>query len=218
MGRPTTTSFYDANARTFFRDTVDIDMSPLYSRFLHHLAPGAHILDAGCGSARDALAFKRLGYRVTAFDASPELAELASAHLGQPVEVLAFQELDRQNEFDAIWACASLLHVARDELPEVFARLARALKPEGILYCSFKYGRGERLEGRRRFTDLDEDGLAALLRSTPQLRLIESWQSTDLRAGREHQRWLNALIPATGSAGQTGVRKQIPRILETIVL
>ena len=200
MNPTTTTSFYDANAPTFFRNTVDVDMSPLYAPFLRHLAPGAHILDAGCGSARDALAFKRLGYRVSAFDASPELAALASTHLGHPVAVLTFQELDWQDEFDAIWACASLLHVGRDQLPEVFARLARALKPNGILYCSFKHGRGERLEGGRHFTDLDEDGLAELLHITPQLRLLETWQSPDQRPGREHQRWLNALLCATGGA------------------
>ena len=44
---------------------------------LDGLPAGARILDAGCGSGRDAKAFAALGHRVTAFDASPELAALA---------------------------------------------------------------------------------------------------------------------------------------------
>jgi ubiquinone/menaquinone biosynthesis C-methylase UbiE len=42
-------------------------MAPLYTRFLARIPAGGHILDAGCGSGRDALAFRKLGYAVTAF-------------------------------------------------------------------------------------------------------------------------------------------------------
>jgi hypothetical protein len=34
----------------------------LYKPFLSLLPPGGHILDAGCGSGRDALEFKRWGF------------------------------------------------------------------------------------------------------------------------------------------------------------
>ena len=68
-------AFYEANAEQFSRDTLAVDMAQLRAHFLDHLPPRADILDAGCGSGRDALAFKQLGHRVTAFDASPALAE-----------------------------------------------------------------------------------------------------------------------------------------------
>ncbi|WP_328987882.1 class I SAM-dependent methyltransferase [Thiorhodovibrio winogradskyi] len=64
--------------------------------------------------------------------------------------------------FDGIWACASLLHVPLDQLADALARLSRALKKDGVLYASFKYGRGEREHNGRRFTDLNESGLAEL--------------------------------------------------------
>ncbi len=192
--RPPAADYYDENAQAFFDDTISIDMLPLHERFLARVPEGGHILDAGCGSGRDALAFRRLGYKVTAFDASPALAALAEGLLGCAVPVLRFQDFDWQARFDGIWACASLLHVPMAELPEVLLRLTAALKPGGVLYASFKYGHGERDHNGRRFTDLDEQGLAALLRVVPALVELETWTTADRRPGREEERWLNTVL------------------------
>ncbi|KAA6182729.1 class I SAM-dependent methyltransferase [Thiohalocapsa marina] len=191
---PDGSTYYDANAKAFFAETVAVDMTPLYARFLAHLPPAAAILDAGCGSGRDTLAFRQRGYALTALEPSAALARLAEAHCGLPVAVLRVQDIAWQERFDGIWACASLLHVPLAELPEVLRRLARALKPGGVLYASFKYGAGEREHGGRRFTDLDEAGLAALLRAVPELTVVETWTTADRRPGREGERWLNSVM------------------------
>jgi SAM-dependent methyltransferase len=193
-GDDPTLAYYEEQAETFFAETVDVDMAPLYARFLARVTPGGHILDAGCGSGRDALAFRRLGYAVTAFEASPTLARIASEHCGLPVEVRRFQEVDWEDRFDGIWACASLLHVPMAELPEVLRLLGRALKHGGVLYVSFKCGAGEREHGGRRFTDLDEAELVALVETVPALAVIETWVTGDRREGREGERWLNAVV------------------------
>ncbi|MEY6433794.1 methyltransferase domain-containing protein [Thioalkalicoccus limnaeus] len=194
-----TLDYYDQHAAAFFADTIDVDMSPLQEHFLRLLPDRARILDAGCGSGRDAKCFADRGYRVTAFDASPKLVALAASHLGQPVHCLRFQDLSWEHEFDGIWASASLLHVPIAELPDVLRRLTRALKRPGVLYASFKYGQGEREHRGRRFTDLDEPGLAALLRHVPDLEPVRIWSSTDRRPGREAERWLNTILRTTGS-------------------
>ena len=189
-----TLRYYETNARTFFDDTVAVDMSELQARFLRWIPPGGQILDAGCGSGRDARAFRERGYRVTAFDASPELARLAAEHGGIQVRTLRFDEVDWRNAFDGIWACASLLHVPAADLPGILRRLAAALKPGGALYASFKYGRGEREHGGRQFTDLDEPGLEALRRLVPRLTICDLWVTGDRRPGREAEPWLNAVM------------------------
>lgn len=189
-----TTAYYRQNAESFFADTVAVEMGPLYNRFLPRIPKGGHILDAGCGSGRDSRAFVARGYRVTPFDSAPELARLASGHIGQEVLVLRLEDVDWHQAFDGIWACASLLHVPSPALPEVMTRLAEALKPGGILYASFKYGQGERAYKGRRFTDLDEPGLSALLARVPGLTPVESWVTADLRPGRAEEPWLNTLL------------------------
>ncbi|WP_295588405.1 bifunctional 2-polyprenyl-6-hydroxyphenol methylase/3-demethylubiquinol 3-O-methyltransferase UbiG [uncultured Lamprocystis sp.] len=196
-----TTAYYRANAAAFFADTLGVDMAPLYARFLPLIPVGGQkILDAGCGSGRDTRAFLDRGYTVTAFDASAELAALAAAHVGQPVQVLRFQDLEWTQAFDGIWACASLLHVPATELPDVLSRLARALRPGGVLYASFKFGSGEREYHGRRFTDLDEAGLATLLSQVQGLTGLDTWTTGDRRPGRESERWFNALLTTTADA------------------
>ena len=189
-----TLAYYADEAMAFFAATVNVDMTPLYVPFLRELAAGASILDAGCGSGRDARAFGELGYNVTTLEPSAVLAALAEAHCGFPVVISRFQDIDWRQRFDGIWACASLLHVPMADLPDAWQRLARALRPGGILYGSFKYGRGEREHGGRRFTDLDDEGLDELLRLVPSLTLVKTWTTADRRADREGERWLNALL------------------------
>ena len=192
----TTLTYYNNNAQTFSDSTLNVDMSALYAEFLPHVKQHGHILDAGCGSARDAMYFKNQGFTVSAFDASPALAKLASNHLQQPVEVKTFQELECVNKYDGIWCCASLLHVPKAELPQVFLKLQNALKPDGVLYVSFKYGTQERVHNGREFTDLNENALTALINSHTKLKIIKQWQTIDQRLERESQVWLNALIKA----------------------
>ena len=169
-------------------------MLSLYQRFLPLLQERATILDAGCGSGRDTRYFINRGYQVTAFDASAEVAALAEKEAGQPVQVLRLQDIQYQNQFDGIWACASLLHISAKELPLVFRRLARALKPNGTIYLSFKYGQGEYEKQGRRFTDMDEAGLRALVDDIEALAINELWVTADRRQGREHEQWLNGIL------------------------
>ncbi len=188
-----TLKYYQDNAQTFFDGTVNVDMSSLYETFTQHLAPGARVLDAGCGSGRDAKAFQEMGYQVEAFDASPAMVELAQEHTGLPVKVMSFADVDWKEEFDGIWCCASLLHVPAVELPGVMRRLADALKPGGVWYVSFKYGDGEREVDGRRFTDMDEDDLNTLVSSLTAMEVGEVWLTQDKRPDRK-EIWVNGIL------------------------
>ncbi|MCG5526344.1 DUF3427 domain-containing protein [Ectothiorhodospira haloalkaliphila] len=188
-----TTHYYNQHAGQFIADTLHVDMEPLYQCFLRHLLAGARVLDAGCGAGRDALAFQQRGYQVSAFDASQALADHASRLLGQTVPVQRFDEVDEVERYDGIWACASLLHVPTAEMPSNFQALWQALKPGGVLYCSFKRGTGERDRNGRHFTDANEDQIRVWTRELPGLAGLECWLTEDQRPDREEQ-WLNCLL------------------------
>ena len=185
--------YYEQHAAAFFESTVAIDMRELHERFLSLLSNGGHILDAGCGSGRDAKAFAARGYRVSAFDASPALAKLASAHLGQSVRVRKFHDIDEVACYDGIWACASLLHLPSSDIPEAIARLWTALKPGGCFYFSFKHGTGERQHQGRHFTDADKTIIVGWLADLADLAHQDLWLTRDQRPDRD-ETWLNVLL------------------------
>jgi 2-polyprenyl-3-methyl-5-hydroxy-6-metoxy-1,4-benzoquinol methylase len=184
--------YYDENAEAFFTDTVSADMTDLYRRFLRWVQPGGHILDAGCGSGRDARAFAAAGFVVTAIDASAEMVRLASAHAGLEVRQMSFAEVPWQGVFDGVWASASLLHVPASALARTLRRLVATLKPAGVLFASFKEGVDEREHHGRHFTDMTPEGLSTLLHDGG-LTVIDGWASGDVRPGRSQERWVSAI-------------------------
>lgn len=185
--------FYQQNAEQYALETLNMDVSGLYKPFTDALKPHAHILDLGCGAGRDSLYFKRQGFQVTALDGSAELAAIAQVTIDQAVLVGLFQDIDFNQEFDAVWACASLLHCPANQLPDVLKRVALALKEDGIFYASFKWGNGETFDSKGRlFNNLTINSLTMLLNHINDLQIIECWQETKpLRDG--HQQWVNLL-------------------------
>lgn len=108
-----TIEFYNKYAEEFYNATVSANMSETCNKFLKHVAPGGKILDAGCGSGRDSLYFIKRGYEVVSFDASEEMVRLSGELTGQQTLLMKFEDIDFKDEFDGIWACASLLHVPK---------------------------------------------------------------------------------------------------------
>ena len=118
--------------------------------FLGRLAPGARILDIGCGPGTHALAMQERGFAVTAWDASPDFVEMARAK-GLDAHLRTFTSLTETKAFDAIWCSFSLLHTPKAEHSAYIASMARALVPGGWLFLGLKLGEGEGRDALGRF-------------------------------------------------------------------
>jgi 2-polyprenyl-3-methyl-5-hydroxy-6-metoxy-1,4-benzoquinol methylase len=188
-----TIQFYQDNADDFFECTVNVDMSNIYQHFTKDLNTNALILDAGCGSGRDTKAFLDMGYNVEAFVASSELVSRASEYTGIEVKHSLFNGVDSIKRYDAIWCCASLLHVPELELPLTLNKLAKALKPGGTWYVSFKYGDTQREKDGRSFTDINEHILSELISNISNIEISSTWVTEDNRPDRD-EKWLNAIL------------------------
>lgn len=189
-----TINYYNQNAKEFINGTVTVDFSNIQNQFLKLLPEKAYILDFGCGSGRDTKYFLEQGFQVDATDGSEELCKLASKYTGIQVRQQLFQELNEVEKYDGIWACASILHLRKDELPDVLRKMCRAVKQEGIIYISFKYGNFEGERNGRYFTDLTEDAVNKLLETVPALKTEKQWITGDVRADRGNERWLNMIL------------------------
>lgn len=186
-----TISYYDEHAEEYCAATVNADMSFCRNRFMSYLPVGTHILDAGCGSGRDSKIFLEKGFNVTAMDASEKMCKEAAKLLGQDVLQCTFQEMDFQNVFDGIWACASLLHVTRSDIDFVLQNLKKALKDNGVLYLSFKYGNEERMAQERFFNDYNEKLLRDVLENNG-FTVMDIFTTEDVRKSRSGEMWVNA--------------------------
>ena len=188
-----TLSYYQQNADTFINGTLAADMEAARAKFLSQLPARARILDFGCGSGRDTIAFLSKGYCVDAADGSEEICIKASENTGIFVKQMLFQELDAENVYDGIWACASILHLAKAELLDVMDRIGAALKDGGILYTSFKYGTFEGMRNGRYFTDFTEETFSDFMEDVSSLEIFDMWITQDVRPGRGEERWINIL-------------------------
>jgi SAM-dependent methyltransferase len=186
-------AFYDQHAEEYIQSTLHVDIHDLYVPFLALLPEGGHILDAGCGSGRDAKFFLSRGYQVKAFDGSREMARIASTLTGLSVMKMRFGELIDNNAFDGIWACASLLHVRRGDLAEVFCRLERALREGGVLYASFKQRETDHALCGRQFTNFMPEKLREFVEEQTRLVIVNLWETLDCRPDHRDERWVNLL-------------------------
>ena len=192
--KASTLEYYRVNAEEFVEGTKGVDVSELYAPFLELLPPNASILDAGCGSGRDTKYFIEQGFKVIAFDYSPEIVRLASSLTKQSILQLSFEDITFCNQFDGVWACASLLHVPKKDMAKVLSKLGASLKVGGILYTSYKYGESEMVRGGRLFADYTEESFGRVVAAVLGLEVVKYWKTSDLRPGREDEKWLNVLL------------------------
>ena len=189
-----TINYYNTNAQQFAETTAFVEFHSMQHKFLDKLPVASAILDFGCGSGRDTKYFIEQGHYVDAIDGSVELCKFASEYTGIEVKHMYFHELSEVEKYDGIWACSSILHLQIEELEDVMKKLEVALKDNGIIYTSFKYGTFSGERNGRFFTDMTEESFSELLEKIPALTIEEQWITSDVRPGRGEEKWLNLIL------------------------
>lgn len=186
-------NYYEENYEEYYKNTIDADMSQMIEKFLSYLKPQSMILDAGCGVGRDTKVFIQKGYDVEAFDSSAQMCRISSEYTGQSTRQMRFEDMDYENQFDGVWACASLLHVTREDLLDVFRRLEKALKKGGVLYASFKLGYDYSEKGRQ-FVCLTEDEARHIADELKDLVFYDCVITNDVRQFYDSIQWINLFL------------------------
>lgn len=194
MNKNKTLEYYNKNAGRFAETTIHVDFYETQKHFQKMLPEQGYILDFGCGAGRDTKYFLSQNFQVDATDGSKELCRIASDYTGIKVEKMLFEELEETEKYDGIWACSSILHLPKDELKTVFGKMAKALKRDGFIYTSFKYGDFEGERNNRYFTDFTEETFNSFIKTIDNLQLKEKWITGDVRPGRGEEKWLNVIL------------------------
>jgi SAM-dependent methyltransferase len=167
--------------------------------FVTGLGGPGRVLEIGSGGGRDALALEKRGISVRRTDISKGFVDLLreSGFEADLLDPLTEDLADPQRPgmpYDGIWACACLIHVARDDFGTVLRRLAEATRTGGRLHASVREGEGESVSTRgsaaapRRYVETywPEPGLRSALTDT-------GWIVSEVRRcmGRPGDRWLS---------------------------
>lgn len=168
-------NIYNNNVEKFYRKWNSRASTNLYERFLVQIPKEAKILDAGCGPGIHTKYFVSKGYQVTAFDAAEEMVRFAQNEAGIKVECLEYDDMLFDEEFDAIWAKASLLHTPYEETRALFKKMHNALKENGIFYSSYKYGENHMNFDGRDFYNMTETTILPYLENL--FDIIDIWQT-----------------------------------------
>lgn len=185
--------YYNRYAVPYYEETVDVSMEDVMERFVELLPENAEVLDLGCGSGRDTIVLEEKGFYVTPMDGSEEMCKLAEVNIDQEVLQMTYEEMDFDDVFDGIWACASLVHLTEDEMRETLAKLVQALKVDGILYLSVHKGDRDGIYNGRYFRDYSRKELSGLIDKTSGLELVDIWTTQDVRSAKRDRMWLNVL-------------------------
>lgn len=186
-------AYYEANAEKYAKQTYHADLSHLYAPFLALLPRNARILDVGCGGGRDLRAFSERGYEPFGIDPSPALVEIARQYSGAEIAVANVEAIEFEEKFDGVWACASLLHLPRAELPNALKHIHRSLIAGGVLFLSVQTGHGEEFgEDGRFYTRYDESEIRIAVHASG-FDIMETWETSDALPGRNEICWINLL-------------------------
>jgi len=187
-----TQNFYVNNAEQYAALTRNVDISPIQERFTNALMPGCTLLDVGCGSGRDLRAFHQRGFHAIGLEPSKPLAAIASTYSGCEVRVGRVEDMTSLSEFDAIWACASLVHLSMDKLPVALARIRSASKMGAVLFLSMRLGTGDFVAPDGRYYTLYQPNDLANAVGAAGFDVLDIWQSGDSMGNRPIL-WVNLL-------------------------
>ncbi len=142
---------YDSRAVDYVNLVAEATLDADMRAFLQPIPEGGHVLDLGCGPGNAAAAMRDQGYKVDAWDASPEMVATARTKFGIAARLASFDDLDAVDVYDGVWANFSLLHAPKADMPRYLAAIHRALKPAGHLHIGLKTGEGEKRDAIGRF-------------------------------------------------------------------
>ena len=179
-----TVQAYDATAAEYAAEASVMPewVATEIDAFVTALDGSGRVLEIGSGGGRDAIALEKQGISVRRTDISKGFVDLlresgVEADLLDPLTDDLTDPQRPGTPYDGVWACASVIHVAREDFGTVLGQLAEVTRTGGPIHVSVREGDGE---------DKSTHGKGAALR-----RYIETyWREPALRSELASAGWI----------------------------
>lgn len=136
-----TQSAYSSNAQDYSQDWLaQPEPSDMYELFKKYFKAKGQTADIGCGNGRDSSWLASQGYKVTGYDSSDELIQIASKLFPN----IEFKRAnlptlgDLQRSFDNVVCETVIMHLPLEQIKLSILSLKRILKSNGVLYLSWR--------------------------------------------------------------------------------
>ncbi|MCD4685785.1 MAG: class I SAM-dependent methyltransferase [Anaerolineae bacterium] len=139
-----TTNTYNQHAEHYAAHLGSSVLDAEQDRFAALLSAGAWVADVGSGPGHYAVELAARGLNVIPVDLSLGLLR-EGAQYGVPhcVQANMLRLPFGMGVLDGVWACASLLHLSRDLMPDALRELRRIVRIGGAAFIDVKLGTGE---------------------------------------------------------------------------
>ncbi len=190
---------YDADAAAFIARNRNHAVPRLFEAMEPHVPPGGLLIDVGAGPGWHTLEWQRRGRRAVALDLSRGLLFEARALSVAPLLMADMRCLPLAGaSADALWVCASFLHIPRADAPATLREFARVLKPGGAMYIGIKDGAGERftlpiVDAPRYFVFWAEAEFDAALRAAG-FAVVDGWVDAPEAKATRTAPWINRVV------------------------
>jgi cyclopropane fatty-acyl-phospholipid synthase-like methyltransferase len=136
-----TIHYYKTHSKNLAKRYESAVVTELHN-FLKSVFPsGAKLLEIGCGTGRDAAYLLSNGFDVVATDGVQEMLESAVSHhpelLGRLHKIYLPDDLsDMHGPFDGVYSIATLMHLSRPAILDVFSNIRNLVTTEGRFFFS----------------------------------------------------------------------------------
>jgi len=178
------TQYYNINAKSYIKETINIDMSENFDKFMGILPSNGAILDVGSGSGRDLKRFSERKRFATGIDISQELVNAAQEYSGCQVRLKSVLDLNEDSAYAGIWCCASLLHLTNDEFIKALKVMYIALEDNGVILISVKKGDKETIDALGRYMNYYQEDFIKKEAVKVGLEEIDFWETPHAIASR----------------------------------
>ena len=154
-----TLNSYNLTAKAYAKSVEQFVLQDKLDKFVSQIMQSSsedfkpYILDLGCGSGRDLVELSKRNCKVMGVDFSEELLDIAKQNMPNAELIKSDMRTysSSYDEFDGVWANASLLHIPKNEITDLISNIYNMLKLKGVLFTSIKEGVGEEIIEDKRY-------------------------------------------------------------------